>query len=83
MNKIFKFVLPIIGVFLGYFMSPNIPLLGNKVPFIHAISGGVLLKGMDQLLKPLAQESFTYIIGGLVIGFIIGLVIDSSIGKNK
>lgn len=65
----------IVGGAIGYFYRPSAFMVG-QLPFQHVISRGKTLKGIDQILLPVAETSFHYLIGGALIGAVMGLVIN-------
>jgi hypothetical protein len=71
-----------IGGLIAFLFRPSFFLIG-QLPFGAVISRGTTLKGMDQLLVPLAQESFNVMLIGAVIGGIAGIVIGYFVGKKK
>jgi hypothetical protein len=64
----------LIGGFVGFLARPSVFLVG-QLPFEYVISRGATLNGMDQLLVPLAQQSFNITLIGAIIGAIAGIVI--------
>lgn len=62
------------GGILGYVLRPSVPLLG-QLPFQTVITAGSNLTGLDQILKPLAEQSFEYLVGGVILGGVAGLLI--------
>jgi hypothetical protein len=72
----------LIGGFVGFLARPSAFLVG-QLPFEHVISRGATLNGMDQLLVPLAQQSFNITLIGAIIGAIAGIVIGYFVGKRK
>jgi Short C-terminal domain/Double zinc ribbon len=73
----------ILGALLGYLLRPSIPLIGKQLDFETVISQGTNLKGMDQILVPLAETSFNYLLFGSIIGAIVGLASAYLLSKNK
>ncbi len=72
----------LIGGFVGFLARPSFFLIG-QLPFEHVISRGATLKGMDQMLVPLAQQSFNITLIGAIVGVIAGIVIGYFVGKKK
>lgn len=60
-----------LGVLLGFLVRPSIPLVG-QLPFGVVITRGAGLKGVDQLLRPYAEQSFNYVLVGAILGGLIG-----------
>ena len=64
----------LLGCLIGFLLRPSVFLVG-QLPFIHVLTRGTALSGMDTMLIPAAQTSFNYmflggILGGLLGGFI-------------
>jgi hypothetical protein len=55
----------------------------GQLPFIHVISRGKTLKGLEQILIPIAETSFNYVLAGIIIGAISGYLIKIITAKNK
>ena len=72
----------LVGGFVGFLARPSAFLVG-QLPFEHVISRGANLKGMDQMLVPIAQQSFDITLIGAIIGVIAGIVIGYFVGKRK
>jgi len=66
---------------IAFLARPSAFLIG-QLPFGIVITRGASLKGMDQLLIPLAQQSFNTILIGAIIGAVIGSVIGYFIEKR-
>ncbi len=64
----------LLGGFLGYVMRPAAPLIG-QLPFRVVMTQGTNLQGLDQILVPMAQRSFNYVLVGAVLGVLAGIVI--------
>ena len=63
----------VIGGVVGFLLRPSVPLMG-QLPFTTVITRGANLRGLDQLLLGYARSSFNYVLAGLVLGALIGLV---------
>jgi hypothetical protein len=72
----------LIGGFVGFLARPSVFLVG-QLPFEHVITRGANLTGMDQMLVPVAQQSFNVTLIGAIIGGIAGIVIGYFVGKNR
>ena len=72
----------LIGGLIAFLARPSEFIIG-QLPFGIVVSRGADLKGMDQLLVPLAQESFNVMLIGAIIGGIAGMVIGYFVGKMK
>jgi hypothetical protein len=57
-------------------------MLIGQLPFGAVITRGATLKGVDQILVPLAQRSFNIMMAGLIIGAVIGLVVGYVIERR-
>lgn len=63
----------ILGALIGFLLRPSAPLVG-QLPFSVVISRGNNLTGVEVLLKPLAEQSFNYVIAwALVGGAVLGI----------
>jgi hypothetical protein len=63
------------GGLLGYLFRPSVPLLG-QLPFEVVVTRGQNLHGLDVVLRGVAEQSFNYIVVGVVIGCLAGFVLD-------
>ena len=54
----------------------------GQLPFEHVITRGKSLKGLDQVLIPLAEKSFNYMLAGIVIGAALGFVVKILLDKK-
>lgn len=70
------------GGFFGFLARPSAFLIG-QLSFENVISRGTNLKGMDQMLVPIAQQSFNITLTGAIIGAIAGIVVGYLVGKKK
>jgi hypothetical protein len=57
----------VIGAVLGFLFRPSVPLIG-QLPIESVLSRGSNLNGMDMLLRPVAEESFNYVVIGAILG---------------
>lgn len=75
----------LLGLILGYFISPDIPLIEGKVPFEYAITNGQACEGqgLDELLIPAAQQAFQYMVIGAILGALVGLGISIMITSGN
>ncbi len=64
----------IAGGFIGFLYRPSAFIIG-QLPFDVVITRGANLKGIDQVLIPLAQTSFNNMMAIAVIGAAIGIII--------
>jgi len=83
-GRYFAFAFPgfFLGGFLGFLLRPANMFVG-KLPFETVITLGSNLKGLDSLLKGLAQTSFLIMLGGAIVGAVIGAIIAHFSLKNK
>jgi len=72
----------LIGGLIGFLARPSAFLIG-QLSFGTVISRGTNLKGMDQMLVPLAQQSFNTMLIGAIIGTVAGMLIGYFVGKKK
>lgn len=73
----------IIGGLIGYGLSPVIPLIGERVAITDAITLGTMYTGMDEILRPLAQKTFFYIVTGSLLGGLAGFFAGNKIKTDK
>jgi hypothetical protein len=55
----------------------------GQLPFVTVITRGANLQGLDQLLLGYARTSFNYLIAGVVLGGIVGLIVAFAITPRK
>jgi hypothetical protein len=55
----------------------------GQLPFATVITRGANLRGLDQLLLGYARSSFNYLIAGIVVGAIVGLIASFAIEKSQ
>lgn len=67
------FVGALVGGLIGFVLRPSAPLIG-QLPLGTVITRGDNLDGLDKMLVPLAQTSFNYLVAGVVVGGVIGLL---------
>jgi hypothetical protein len=81
----------VLGAFVGalgaFLLRPSAPFIG-QLPLEVCLTRGVNLTGLDQMLVPLAQQSFNVIVAGIVIGAVIGAagyraVLAGSVGESR
>lgn len=72
----------VIGGVVGFLLRPSVPLMG-QLPFGTVITRGANLQGLDQLLLGYARTSFNYLIAGMVLGAIVGLIAAFVIPPRK
>jgi hypothetical protein len=72
----------LIGSVVGFLLRPSVPLMG-QLPFTTVVTRGANLRGLDQLLLGYAGTSFNYLIAGMVIGTIVGLIAAFVIPSRK
>lgn len=60
----------IFGGLLGFLFRPSAPMIG-QLPFDTVITRGSDLKGIEIFLKPTAEVSFNYVLGGAIIGSVV------------
>jgi hypothetical protein len=72
----------LIGSVLGFLLRPNVPVIG-QLPFRTVITRGANLRGLDQLLLGYARTSFNYLIAGIVVGAVVGLIAAFAVSSQK
>jgi hypothetical protein len=72
----------LMGGVVGFLVRPSVPLMG-QLPFSTVITRGANLRGLDQLLLGYARTSFNYLLAGLVLGAVIGLIAAFAIEKSS
>ena len=72
----------IIGGIVGFLLRPSVPLMG-QLPFTTVITRGANLHGFDQLLTGYARTSFNYLVAGIIVGAVIGLIAAFVIPSEK
>ena len=72
----------IIGGIVGFLLRPSVPLMG-QLPFTTVITRGANLRGFDQLLTGYARTSFNYLVAGIIVGAVIGLIAAFVIPSEK
>jgi len=82
MKYIFSVAGAILGGLIGYLYRPSTFLVG-QLPFMHVITRGKTLKGFDQMLVPVAEESFNYLLAGVIIGAILGYLVKTVVSTKK
>jgi len=66
----------LLGGVIGFVLRPSAPGIG-QLPFETVLTAGSNLQGIDQLLTPVAQQSFKYLVIGVILGGIAGLIIGT------
>ncbi len=61
----------LLGALIGFLMRPSVALIG-QLPLMTVVTRGSMLTGIDQLLIPVAQESFNVMLAGAAIGAAAG-----------
>jgi hypothetical protein len=72
----------LIGGAVGFLLRPSVPLMG-QLPFTTVITRGANLRGLDQLLLGDARSSFNYVVAGVVLGTLVGLIAALALEKSK
>ena len=72
----------VIGSIVGFLFRPRVPSVG-QLPFITVITRGANLRGLDQLLLGYAHTSFNYLIAGMILGAIVGMIAAFVISSQK
>jgi hypothetical protein len=71
----------VIGAVLGFLFRPSVPLIG-QLPIETVLSRGSNLNGMDMILRPVAEESFNYVVIGAILGGVIMAVVRYMMLQN-
>jgi len=71
-----------IGSFVGFLLRPTVPLMG-QLPFSSVITRGANLRGLDQLLIGYARSSFNYLLAGMILGALVGLIAAFAIHPSE
>src|SRR5215212_1980362 len=58
-----------VGGFIAFLLRPY-----GQLSFKDVLTRGANLEGPDKILVPLAQTSFNYMLAGIVLGAVMGLV---------
>jgi hypothetical protein len=66
---------------IGYAVRPAAMLVG-QLPFGTVITAGASLQGFDQVLLPVAQQSFIYLFAGIAIGAVAGVFLYAAM-RNR
>ena len=72
----------LVGGLVGFLLRPSVPFMG-QLPFTTVITRGANLRGLDQLLVGYARSSFNYVVAGIVIGAVIGMVAALVLAARK
>ncbi|WP_445476302.1 hypothetical protein ACT9XH_06275 [Methanococcoides methylutens] len=77
--------LPTLGTLIGgsiaFLLRPEAPQIG-QLPFGVVATRGTELTSVDEMLIPIAEASFNYMIAGAIIGAIIGMAIFWTMSKK-
>lgn len=71
-----------LGGIIGYLTRPSALLVG-QLPFGIVITGGAGLQGLDQLLAPVAQQSFNQMVTGAIVCAVLGGVVGAILRRMK
>jgi hypothetical protein len=72
----------LIGGVVGFLLRPSVPLMG-QLPLTTVITRGANLRGLDQLLLGYARSSFNYMVAGVVLGALVGLIANLALDKSQ
>lgn len=64
----FGFYGAFLGTFIGFLLRPSAPVVG-QLPLANVLSRGV---DINQVFTPVAQTSFSFLLAGLILGWLIG-----------
>jgi len=71
-----------LGGIIGYLTRPSALLVG-QLPFGTVITAGAGLQGLDQLLIPVAQQSFNQMLTGAIVCAVLGGVVGVVLRRLK
>jgi hypothetical protein len=71
-----------LGGIIGYLTRPSALLVG-QLPFGTVITGGAGLQGLDQLLVPVARQSFNQMLTGAIVCAVLGGVVGAILHRMK
>ena len=72
----------LVGSFVGFLLRPTVPFMG-QLPFSTVITRGANLRGLDQLLIGYARTSFNYLVAGMILGALVGLIAAFAIHPSE
>jgi hypothetical protein len=72
----------ILGGIIGYLTRPSAFLVG-QLPLGTVITGGAGLQGLDQLLVPIARQSFNQMLTGTIVGAVLGGIAGAILRRSK
>jgi len=72
----------VLGGLVGFLLRPSLPLIG-QLPFSTVITRGSNLTGLDTLLKSTAEQSFNYMLIGVIVGAVLLALAAGMIGKKS
>jgi len=64
-----------IGGVIGFLLRPSVPFLG-QLPFQTVITRGINLTGLEVILRGTAEQSFNYLLVGVIVGIVAGVVVS-------
>jgi len=67
----------IVGGLVGFLLRPSVPLVG-QLDVVTVLTRGIGLSGMGVLLRGAAEQSFNYVVAGIILG-VVGAVIISKL----
>ena len=71
-----------LGGIIGYLTRPSAILVG-QLPFGTVITGGAGLQGLDQLLVPIAQQSFNQMLTAAIVCAALGGIVGAILRRMK
>ena len=69
------------GALCGFLLRPSAPFVG-QLAFGTVVTRGANLRGLDELLVPVAQASFNYMLVGAIVGVALGIITTRSWSKK-
>ena len=68
------------GGLIGFLLRPSAPVIG-QLPFQDVITRGLTLKGITQVLVPIAERSFNMLLIGAAAGCVLGILVAKMIRR--
>ncbi|OYV81971.1 MAG: hypothetical protein B7Z70_03765 [Acidithiobacillus ferrivorans] len=72
-RSMFIVIFAALGGGVAYLLRPAVPLIG-QLPVSIVMTDGKNLHGLERLAQPYAQQSLEYLIAGVVIGGMLGII---------
>ena len=69
------------GGTVGFLLRPGRTVVG-QLPLGTVITRGGKLTGLDMILKGEAETSFNYLVAGILIGMVVGWIVERILSKR-